>query len=124
VIGTGRAFLSEEWRCEQMNVLDWSRADDVPATPTNTFLLQGVGGELIFVFGHAPPPMATTFMSKEERMEYIANNPIPVQQVVKLTMTVDTARNVMETLQLNLKDDDDGGDDPRRTAAATQPMGT
>ena len=94
--------------------MDWRAADEVPATPANVFLLQGVGEELIFVFGHAPPPVAVSYMDSDQKAKYFADHPVRVSQIVRLSMTLSTAKFVLENLKVNLENDDDADMGERR----------
>ena len=92
------------------NMFDWSEADRVPVTPANVFLLQGVGDEVIFVFGHAPPPVATAYMDAGEKVKYFEVNQVPVSQIVRVSVTSDVAKFVLATLKLNLNGESPNAD--------------
>ena len=84
-------------------ILDWSGADDVPVIPANTFLMQGVGDEVILLFGHAPPPVATAYMDEAAKTAYFSDgHRVRVTQIVRLSVTTDVAKSISKVFEMNV----------------------
>lgn len=75
--------------------LDWS-GEDGPVQPANVVLTQGVGlaggQEVVLTFGYAAPPIGAASLAGDNLDEYLASNPVPVQQISRFTLSVPTAR--------------------------------
>lgn len=103
--------------------LEWSHANDTPVQAANVVLVQGVGEEVIFSFGHAPPPIETAGMDRDETISHLNDNPIKVVNITRLVVPVATAKVLMMTLKMNFDDeaspdDDATPDDSRGPATA------
>ena len=78
--------------------LDWSDARNVVAQPANMVLVQGIRGECVLSFGHAPPPIAMAELDEAETMEFVKNNAIKVQQITRVTLPPHTAKVLVQNL--------------------------
>ena len=86
--------------------LDWSGARDVVAQPANMVLVQGLRGEFILSFGHAPPPIAMATLDEAETIEFVKNNAIKVQQITRVTLHPHIAKVLVQNLGNLLRAED------------------
>ena len=81
--------------------LDWS-GDDGPVQPANVVLTQGVGQsggkEIVLTFGYAAPPIGAATLASDALDEYLASNPVVVQQISRFTLSVPTAKLLAQGL--------------------------
>lgn len=78
--------------------LDWTGAREVVAQPANVVLVQGLRDEIVVSFGHAPPPVAMATLDEKETVEFIRNNAIKVQQITRISLSLNAARVLMRGL--------------------------
>ena len=81
--------------------LDWS-GEDGPVQPANVVLTQGVGlaggQEVVLTFGYAAPPIGAASLAGDDLNKYLASNPVPVQQISRVTLSVPTATTLAKGL--------------------------
>ena len=84
-------------------LLDWSQGL-IDAQPANVAQVQTFGTDVVLTFGLVLPPIALSGMPRDAIDEYLREHRVPVQQIRRVVMSRDVARQLMGWMQAHLSD--------------------